>query len=253
MQQQISVNGNEAFGVALRDYLRGITTHYIVEREDGHINPASLSMYFADYPEWPAVDIRMQEFVHGRVLDVGCGAGRHALHLQDIGFDVVGMDRSSIAVEVAKQRGVRQAYAASFDEFLAGGGPDLGVFDSIIMMGHNIGLLHGFDEGRKMLKQLARITSPDARIIGTSRAAGRTDDPDHLAYQEKNRERGRMPGQLSLRVRHRTLASDWMDYLILSEDELRQLVEGTGWRLETTIEGDGGFGGTSYLAVLSKQ
>jgi SAM-dependent methyltransferase len=234
------------------DCLNGKETHYIVEREDGFADPGSLTMYFTDFADWSPIEKRMPEFVRGRVLDVGCGAGRHAIHLQNLGIEVVGIDQSPLATLVAKQRGVKQVHAVSIDELIEGG-IDLGIFDSVIMMGHNIGLLHGWNEGKKILAGLHRITSADARIIGTTRTPEETDDPDHLAYQAWNRERGRMPGQIRFRIRHRKLASDWLDYLFLSEEEFRRLSDGTGWRIETTIKGDGGFGDASYLAVLCKE
>jgi hypothetical protein len=38
--------------------------------------------YFAPVEEWPAVERDAMDHVIGRVLDVGCGAGRGALELQ---------------------------------------------------------------------------------------------------------------------------------------------------------------------------
>jgi len=252
MQDIVRVTQGDAFGTALMDCFHGTETHYVVEREDGFADPNALSPYFAAYPEWGQAEMKMPEFVRGRVLDVGCGAGRHALHLQNLGFEVVGIDKSPLAIEVAKRRGVKDARVISLDELVANGAPDFGIFDSVIMMGNNIGLLHGFEEGKAILKGLARITSDDARIIGTTRTPGETSNADHLAYQKWNRERGRMPGQIRFRIRHRTLAGDWMDYLLLSREEFERLAEGTGWQLETTIGGESEFGGKSYLAVLRK-
>jgi SAM-dependent methyltransferase len=245
-------SNQDAFGEALRACFRGKETHYIVEREDEYINPASLEMYFARYADWSVIEQRMPEFVCGkRVLDVGCGAGRHALYLQGLGCKVAAIDKSSGAIEVTRQRGAQYAPQWSLDDFIAR--EYTAPFDSIIMMGHNIGLLQDFKKGKEILKGLAARTTPHAVIIGTTRVPEKTNDPDHLAYQERNRERGRMPGQVRLRVRYKKLAGEWFDYLFLSEEELEQLAHGTGWRLKTTVSGDGGFGGESYLAVLCKE
>ncbi|EQD61964.1 Methyltransferase type 11 domain protein [mine drainage metagenome] len=43
------------------------------------------------------------EGVH-RILDFGCGAGRHSIYLAEHGFDVHGFDRSEMAIELAMCR-----------------------------------------------------------------------------------------------------------------------------------------------------
>ncbi len=247
------IDFTDAYGNALMEHFLGKENHYGIEREDGYFDIGKLSTYFQEYRDWPEIEKRMPEFIHGRVLDVGCGAGRHSIHLQSLGFEVVAIDKSALAVEVAKKRGVKKAIAISIDELVETASPALGMFDSIIMMGHNIGLLHDFERGRKTLFRLAEITSSNARIIGTTRDIRTTDKPHHLEYQRLNLERDRMRGQIRLRVRHGMFASDWLDYLFVTEEELRDMASGTGWRLETTITGEGGFGGPSYLAVLNKK
>ena len=81
-----------------------------------------------------------------------------------------------------------------------------------------------------------------------SRDRSVTDDPDHLAYQRRNAERGRMPGQLRLRVRYRRAATPWFDYLIATPDEMRELAEAGGWRLARVVPGEDGV----YVGVLEK-
>jgi SAM-dependent methyltransferase len=218
----------------------------IVEREDGFIMASRYGpdFYFSPYRKWPSRQRRAFRFVRGRVLDVGAGAGRVALHLQEKGHEVVAIDASPGAVEVCRQRGVRDARLLRVEEV----DDSLGVFDTVVMYGNNLGLLASRTRGRSLLRRLRRITSDRARILGECTDPYATQDPDHLAYHERNRRRGRMGGQLRIRIRFRSVASPWFDYLFLSEEELRSLLEGTGWRLVRTIEEL-----PQYIAVIEKE
>jgi 2-polyprenyl-3-methyl-5-hydroxy-6-metoxy-1,4-benzoquinol methylase len=83
----------DAYGHELYAFFQGNEVYEIVEREDGFIHAhAGPENYFSTFENWPA---RQQEaIVHarGRVLDIGCGAGRVALFLQDQGMEVLGVD-----------------------------------------------------------------------------------------------------------------------------------------------------------------
>ncbi len=92
----------DAFGHLLDDLAAGQRVIEVVERDDGCIFTADPSYYLA-----PAM-----RFVRGRVLDVGCGAGRVALHPQSRGFDVFGIDVSPLAVQLARQLGAVDARVA---------------------------------------------------------------------------------------------------------------------------------------------
>lgn len=218
----------------------------IVERDDGTImasrfGPAS---YLAPYAKWPSHQRRAMRFARGRVLDVGAGAGRVALHLQEKGHDVVAIDVSPGAVETCRRRGVRDARVMRIEDVDG----SLGVFDTVVMYGNNLGLLASRTKGPRLLRRLARITSDGARIIGECLDPYGTDNPAHLAYHERNRRRGRMGGQIRIRVRFHDLATPWFDYMFLSEPELHELLDGSGWKLIRKIEGD-----RTYVAVIEKE
>ena len=73
----------------------------IIERDDRFIDTGSeAGLYFRDYKEWSPLERRVIRLVKGRILDIGCGAGRHCLYLQQKGFDVTGIDNSPGAVKV---------------------------------------------------------------------------------------------------------------------------------------------------------
>jgi SAM-dependent methyltransferase len=210
----------------------------IVERDDGFIS-ASMLNYFAPVHRWAAVERRALRFVRGRVLDVGVGAGRVALELQARGREVVAIDVSPGAVEVARSRGVRDVRLLALEDVNA----SLGRFDTLVMYGNNFGLFGSRAKARWLLRRLRPFVG---RIVATSNDPYATDDPAHLAYQERNRGRGRMSGQLRLRVRYRDLMGPWFEYLIVSADEMGEIVEGTGWQIHRFVQDEASF----YVAVL---
>jgi hypothetical protein len=75
------------------------------------------------------------------------------------------------------------------------------------------------------------MANPGAKIVGSNRDPLATDDPEHLAYHQLNRERGRLPGQMALRIRFQSLATPWFDYWFLSTGELAAVAEASGWNL----------------------
>ena len=161
------------------------------------------------------------------MLDIGCNAGRHALYLQQQGLAVLGVDVSPLAIEVAKERGLANAQVLSIDELSA----ELGVFDTILMLGNNFGLFGSAAKARRLLRRFGTFTRPGATLIAESLNVYETKDPDHLAYLAANRKRGRMSGQIRLRGRYKRYATPWFDYLMVSPEEMATLVDGTGWRV----------------------
>jgi SAM-dependent methyltransferase len=219
----------------------------IVERDSGFIMASRFGpeYYFAPYRKWPSRQRRALRLARGRVLDVGAGAGRVALHFQEKGHDAVAIDASPGTTEVCRRRGVRDARVMRIEDV----DESLGIFDTVIMFGNNLGLLASRTKAPRILKRLDRITTGRARILGECSDPYSTEDPIHLAYHERNRKRGRMGGQLRIRIRHRETASPWFDYLFLSRPELEELLEGTGWKLTRMIEDDT----PVYVAVIEKE
>lgn len=235
----------DAFGGVLRAcHEAGARTgavFQIVERDDGHIAASDAAVYFAPVEDWPELERQASEEITGRVLDVGCGAGRHASVLIAAGVGVIGLDSSPGAVAVARARGV-DARLGSVSAIPAG----IDAVDAVVLFGNGIGLLGGRRQASVVLAELARVAAPGARLLASGSDPYATTNPIHLAYHERNRQRGRMPGQLRLRVRHERLASEWFDYLLPSEAELTGLLRESPWRLVEMRHDDHG----GYLAVM---
>lgn len=238
----------DAYGQQLlAQFNRQVATAEIIERDDGYIDTGSgAGTYFREYKQWSPLERRAIRLVKGRVLDIGCGAGRHSLYLQQKGLDVTGIDISPGAVEVSKLRGLKKALVrpiTEVDKFRPGS------FDTIIMLGNNFGLFGSAKGVGLTLKKLYRITAPDARIIAGTRNPYRTDDPNHLQYHRLNRKRGRMAGQIRMRVRFERAVGAWFDYLFVSPEEMEDVLSHTDWQVERFI----GPEKANYFSVIRKR
>jgi SAM-dependent methyltransferase len=238
----------DAYGHMMYDYFRSRARNCeMIERDDGYLD-GSISGpggYFAEHKDWHELEKRAIRFARGRVLDVGCGAGRVALYLQQRGHSVLGIDVSPLALKVCKLRGVKHTRLMS----ITGVSRRLGTFDTIVMFGNNFGLFGGFNRARWLLRRFHQITSPGARIIAATNDPYQTTNPDHLAYHRRNRSRGRMGGQARIRVRYHRYTSPYFDYLMVSKDELGRIVRGTGWKIGGFVRSKGSL----YIAILERK
>jgi SAM-dependent methyltransferase len=98
----------------------------------------------------------------GRVLDVGCGTGEHALMAALLGYETVGIDMSTRAVELARTKGVERGVEARFVVADALRLADLGEqFDTVL----DCGLFHVLDDGERerFVASLAEVIPPGGR------------------------------------------------------------------------------------------
>ena len=235
----------DAFGHSMHDYLNGIRGAEVTERDDGAVNVGGgPAVYFGPYRKWHPLERQAMRYVRGRVLDIGCGAGRHSLYLQDRGHDVVATDNSPLAIEVSKKMGVKDARLLGITEI----GPGLGTFDTVIMLGNNFGLFGTPERAKRLLRRFYRASSRKGRIVASTVDPYATDDPDNLAYHAANKAKGRMGGQIRLRVRCRRYATPWIPFLIVSRQEMESILEGTGWAVSKYIGTDA----APYVVIIDK-
>jgi SAM-dependent methyltransferase len=235
----------DAFGQMLMAYYEGNDVSETVERDDGLMDTIPAKMYFSGYENWQPIEQKAMQRVKARVLDIGCGAGRHSLYLQKKGFDVLGVDVSPLAIKVCKLRGLKQAKVVAIEDLDFK--PDS--FDTIVMMGNNFGLFGSFSKARELLNKFHGLTSEDAVIIAETRDPYKTDNPAHLAYHVLNKKKGRMGGQVRIRTRFQNYVCGWFDYLMVSKEEMTEILESTGWTVREFIESEA----STYVAIIEKR
>ena len=238
----------DAYGQQLLEqYNKRTATAEIIERDDDYIDTGSdAGLYFSEYCQWSPLERQAIKRARGKILDIGCGAGRHSLYLQKEGFDVTGIDNSPGAIKVCKLRGLKKAFArpiADIDKFKSNS------FDTILMLGNNFGLFGDAENAHLLLEKMNRITAPDAQIIAETRNPYQTDNTEHLQYHKLNRRRGRMGGQIRMRVRFGKTVGEWFDYLFVSPEEMRGIFQNTDWQIEKLLNVEE----ANYVAVIQKK
>jgi SAM-dependent methyltransferase len=232
----------DIFGKALYSYWKGNhKTPYIVRRNDDYAGESSLKPYFSKqlYPTEKAV----ARYAKGKILDIGCGAGRHTLYYQKRGHDITGIDSSPLAIKVCKERGCSQVQVMD----ILHPKTTLPLFDTILLFGHNIGIGGTLAEAKTLLASLKKIIKTDGLLLLTSlevtRPGPQVDGKDH----KKKRAAPKYIGEMIIRVEYRNQSGNWFHWLHIDPKMLKKLAEETGWKILTVHQTSNG----EYSAVLS--
>jgi SAM-dependent methyltransferase len=222
----------DLFGRVLEDCHHGLSTEYYLRRDDGLLVRCHSTYYFSSWEALPTHHRCLLSHARGPVLDIGAGAGQHALALQARGLAVTAIDVSPKAVAVCTARGVQDArvmnaHAIDF-------APDS--FHTVIMLGNSLGIA-GTPEGlREMLRSLYGVVQADGRILLEMVDYTATSDPTHLRYHQRNRQLGRYPGSIRVRVEYAGYRGPDYDWLLMTLDDLRAAAVDAGWRLERCVQ-----------------
>lgn len=125
--------------------------------------------YFADLPLF-RYDTKVLDDVltrPGTVIDLGCGTGRHVVHLARRGFDITGIDLSPFMLDVTREKLAREHLSG---KLYRGSITDLSRFENgsfcyAICMFSTLGLVGGHANRRQFLKEVRRVLEPGGVFV----------------------------------------------------------------------------------------
>ncbi len=115
-KQEGSKQNHDIFGMAISNfYHHGDATDIIVHSPEFDDDIIPVHYLFRKYEQMPVLERKALDYCTGRVLDVGSGAGSHALYLQkEKQLEVTAIDISPGAIEISKLRGLKDARNVNF-------------------------------------------------------------------------------------------------------------------------------------------
>jgi tellurite methyltransferase len=99
----------------------------------------------------------------GRALDLACGAGRNAIHLAELGWDVVAIDGSTEAIRLLRERAPRVDARVMDLETCEPLPFDDASFDLVAILY----FLH-----RPLFAEIRRLVRPGGRVVAANRMSG---------------------------------------------------------------------------------
>ena len=192
-----------------------------------------VDVFFREADDMPDLELFAVNECKGKVLDIGAGAGSHALLLQDMGIDVTAIDISPLAVQVMQHRGVVKASEVNIFTYHPG------KFDTLLLLMNGIGLAADLNGLKILLTHLKTLLNPGGQILF---------DSSDISYLYKgNIPTDRYYGEIDYQYQYKKLKTDWFKWLYIDEQTLLPIAAEVGFKAEVLLEDDYG----QYLARLT--
>jgi len=194
--------------------------------------------YRPDDQPLPELEETALGLCRGRTLDIGAGAGRHALDLQRRGIEVTAIDVAPEAVDIMRERGVTDARNGDFTAVTGER------FDTILLLMHGIGLVGTLEGLTSFFKEAQNHLEKNGRIVFDSADLGIVMPEQFDEGLDEWRSGGLYPGEVEYRLSYGKLEGEPYPWLFVDPVTLADYAQAAGLRSEVVARGARG----SFLA-----
>lgn len=130
----------DIYGQALQDFYNQQSAEKLwLNNTYGEPEEMPVEVFFRDKEEMPEAELLALQLCRGKILDIGAGAGSHALILQERGFDVTALEISPGAANIMQKRGVKTVLQQDIFQYKTE------KFDTLLLLMNGIGLTQNLD------------------------------------------------------------------------------------------------------------
>lgn len=224
----------DPYGQALRDYFEyGETDTLWLNNSYGPPEQMPVEVFFREGEDLTILEISALSLVRGRVLDIGAGAGAHALILQEEGFDVTALDSSAMASDIMREWGVKDVRQEDLWNFSGER------YDTLWLMMNGIGIAGRLDRLPAALKHMHSLLHAGGQII--------LDSSDIRYLYENDLPESRYFGEIDYQYVYRGEAGEWFTWLYIDQALLKHHAKKAGFNCQIVFENQE----DQYLALLS--
>ena len=233
----------DLFGKAILDYqTRNNPEDLITETSISEADEMSVAYLFRDFSEMPKLEQKALELSKGRVLDVGCGAGSHSLHLQnERNLALTSIDISQNAIKACELRGLKNAIVQDVMQL------NNEKFDTILLLMNGAGMCGRLKNIGKFLEKLKSLLSENGQIL--------LDSSDIIYMFDEDEEGGKwIPaemdyyGELVFDIHYKGEKEEPFNWMYIDYNTLQNAAHANGLQCELILEGEH----FDYLAKLKK-
>lgn len=214
----------DILGQAIHDHYYKKSKHKLwINNQYGPKEEMPVDIYFREEDDMPDIEWLALNECRGEVLDIGAGAGGHALLLQERGFDVTALDISALAVDVMKARGVKKVITEDIFKYEAQ------KHDTLLMLMNGIGLTGTLLNLKAFLQHAKQLLNQGGQILFDS------SDIAYL-YEGKLPENDQYYGEIQYQYQYHQQKTDWFPWLYVDEKTLTTIVDAAGYDMEVLLE-----------------
>jgi len=232
----------DLMGRAIWDYFKNENPEDLqTETSISELDELPVKYLFRDFEEMNKIEKKALKLSHGKVLDIGAGAGSHSLYLQnDRNLDVTALDISPKAIQVCQLRGIQKAVAQNMLEFSGE------TYDTILLLMNGTGIFQSLKVIDIYLKKLHSLLNKNGQIL--------IDSTDILYMFDQDEDGGVLIpangyyGELDYIVHYKGESEDPIKWLYLDFNTLKNAAENNSFTIEKVLQDE-----DSYLAKLTKK